>query len=313
MSSDLIRLRQSEYLARKDEAEARMRDAADRLAQARDQHEDRMRFAESKHYDDMRAKARSDAIAMAKVNATSEYQQAHLKQVERFHVDEMESLRQSAELKGREIRAKYDISRNEIEFKREMESLNRESALAIAFIDSKTKYEIASMQHEAAMELSCQNHEQALALSEMEFCQTLSLTAINHINALSTKYFDLYASKVADVSGLYKEKLIAMLRVHQDTMHQYTSAMAAIITEKKRHELELKMAEQKEQHRENERRHEVKMAILQSGLRVDEMTKTEFVRHIIRLMEGAHSNSTQNELQKWAEECFDEWSRGKNI
>lgn len=294
---------------RRREAEDRLREAENRRHQEGQQHRERLKMAQTQHYDNMRAKARADAINAARVRATEDYNNKHLEQVERFHKDELETIRRNAEIKEREIQAKQKISADNLVFQREKMELERETASEIAFLNAKTNYEIAFMQQQGALMLSEQNHNHAMVLLEIEFRQRLAETVVAHVIGLSNKYIDIYARDSLDITAIRTNEINSIYERTKNAVHTYHAAIATAFNDKLRHKHAIEAKELEETHRENERHHEIRMAIIQSGLRVDEMTKAEFVKFVIRRMEDAGIRDNEQDTQKWASYCFDEWER----
>lgn len=300
-----VQIKLDELSQRRREAEDRFREAESRRYQESQHHSARMKMAQTQHYDNMRAKARSDAINASRAQATEEHNKRHLDQVERFHRDELETIRRSAEIKENEIKAKQKISSDKLAFEREKMELERETAAEIAFLTAKTNYEIAFMQQQGALMLSTQNHNYAIVVSELEFRQRLAETVLSQVISLSNKYIEIYARNSADITAIRTNEISLIYERTKNTAHIYHTAITTILNENIRHKHATEAREQEERNREKQRRHEMRMAMLQSGLRIDEITKTEFIKLVLRAMEGAN----EPDAQKWASDCFDEWER----
>lgn len=299
----------AELSQRRREAEDRLREAESRRYQEGQQHRERVRMAQTQHFDHMRAKARADAINAARIQSTEEHNKRHLEQVERFHKDELETIRRNAEIKEREITAKQKISADNLAFQREKMEIERNTAAEIAVLTAKTNYEIAFMQQQGALMLAEQSHNHTAIISDIEFRQRLAETTLSHIVGLSNKLLDTYARNMADITAIRTNELNSIYERTKNTVHTYHTAITTASNEKLRHKHATEIMEQEEARRENERRHEIRMAILQSGLKIDEMTKTEFIRYVLRMMEGITGNTHERDAQKWASDCFDEWER----
>lgn len=299
----------AEATRRRREAEDRLQEAERNRLQQERHHGEKLKMDRMRHFDDMRAKERSDAISAMRVRATEEHNRKHLEQTERFHKDELETIKQRHEVKEKEINANLKINADRVAFDREKMELERETAADIAFLNAKTSYEIAYMQEQGALMLAAQNHNHAMVIADIDFRQRLAETVLSHIIGLSNKLLEAYARNTADITAIRTNEIHSIYERTKNTVQTHHIATTTAYIEKLRHKHATEIMEQEETRRENERRHEIRMAILQSGLKIDEMTKAEFIRYVLRMMEGITGNAHERDAQKWASDCFDEWER----
>lgn len=232
------RRREDEIDLRRGELELRAQIESYRLRQDDAHHRDKVAQDERHHGDKMQALERADRLDAQRLGLVAR-RDAEQAAVNREHVA---------------------VSRERLELDREQFAAKMEAEREGAMIQAHASLALARVNHDGAIELAELGQAHAVGLSELNHRQTLALSELNHAQALGVMREQSQIANMDATTAIARDRILSTIRRGEATTKDLSGAIGAILVEKVKGRISEKLADQKEVHRENERKHEKEMA-----------------------------------------------------
>lgn len=280
------RRREDEIDLRRGELELRAQIESYRLRQDEAHHRDKLALEERQHADKMQALERADQLDAQRLGLVA---------------------RRDAEQTA--------VSRERLELDREQFAAKMEAEREGAMIQAHASLALARVNHDGAVVLSEMGQAHALELSQLNHRQTVALSELNHTQALGVMREQSQIANMDATTAITREGVLSTIRRGETTAKDLSGAIGAILVEKVKGRIAEKLAEQKETHRENERRHEKEMAERAArfgrvGFTPEELVRAGFsIKEASVIVERLTSGiGPQNDDEADIFKKFDDWS-----
>ncbi len=218
------------------------------------------------HYDQMN-------LGYDKLRQENQIHNSSLAQSDRHHSDKMGALSRQNDIREKQVDSRIKLDESRLLFDIQNALNSRDATVYTAHLQALTSIKLSQMGHANAMEQLNQTFRNQTSLvshqGHTDFVKAGNMMVVDKFKALLQRGNDLSSAFSSGLSEMMKIKAT------------YVSAY--------------KLAEQQEKHRENERKHEVTMAILKSNLDRSGFTYEEILKFAIRLIDPTYTIKEDDE------------------
>lgn len=244
-----------------------------KLQQKGQTHYDQMSLGYNKLNQDSRIHRENMNLGYDKLRQENQIHNSNIAQSDRHHSDKMGALSRQNDIREKQVNSRIKLDESRLLFDIQNALNSRDATVYTAHLQALTSIKLAEMGHANAMEQLNQNFRNQTALvshqAHTDFVKSSNMLFVDRVNSQLQRGNDLNASFASGLAEMMKAKA------------NYTMAY--------------KLAEQQEKHRENERKHEVTMAILKSNLDRSGFTYEEILKFAIRLIDPTYTTKEGDE------------------